>query len=578
MNKTNLREYSLNRIKRLIWFPIGVFVLSLFLVYSYSLYSRTDRHLKQIEPDLSAKIQSEYGLFANEVFLEQWDAVQLRLVQIKNRIENLFPHSSICLHVAASETSKTVSTCSQSDLQAQRTGATELLLGKKKIGSLSYSIRIQSAWRSLFSESLFLSLIISVTVTFLFIQWLGQLIERKIVIPLLTEVEIKSRDAAIGQMAAQVAHDIRSPLAALEIVTKNIATLSEEPRLLIRTAIDRIRTIADDLIKKSAEAKNQIQAKPAKALPEIDRLDQKPLIATKQSFSVLTTLESILSEKRTQYSKSVELSVVSEIGKSPYELFIQGNKTEFLRMISNLINNGVEALPEEKGTIEIQVSSNLQQSVKLAVVDTGIGIPKVLLDKIGHRGASFGKPSGTGLGLYHARKYIEDCGGTLKIKSTEGMGTTVEIVLPQAEKPDWFLSELNISSNETDSNDPLHIITVDDDSSVHAAWRIRLKEFSNINLISLRSPQEFDLEHSNRLYSLKNTLHLVDLEFSFDDVTGLDLIKKYNLSDRAVLVTNRYDDDQVQQECVTLGIRMIPKALVHAVPIVGKPCSVGGAE
>ena len=64
----------------------------------------------------------------------------------------------------------------------------------------------------------------------------------------LTRVLNLEKDAAVGRSTAQVAHDIRSPLAALSMVARNAHKLDEDERLVLRAAADRISEIAGSLL------------------------------------------------------------------------------------------------------------------------------------------------------------------------------------------------------------------------------------------------------------------------------------------------------------------------------------------
>ena len=65
------------------------------------------------------------------------------------------------------------------------------------------------------------------------------------------------------KIAQQVAHDIRSPLAALNAVTKNLSEVDEEKRLLIRRAVQRIDDIANDLSSKKVESRGETMFSPS---------------------------------------------------------------------------------------------------------------------------------------------------------------------------------------------------------------------------------------------------------------------------------------------------------------------------
>lgn len=100
----------------------------------------------------------------------------------------------------------------------------------------------------------------------------------------------------------------------------------------------------------------------------------------------------------------------------------------FSRIISNLVDNSLQALDKDQGLISISCTFSGDNFV-ISVEDNGKGISADLVSKLWAKGASFGKSSGTGLGLYHARSNIESWGGHCLLKSVEGKGTRVEVRL-----------------------------------------------------------------------------------------------------------------------------------------------------
>ncbi len=69
------------------------------------------------------------------------------------------------------------------------------------------------------------------------------------------------------------------------------------------------------------------------------------------------------------------------------------------------------------------------------VSDNGKGIPSHILARLGEHGISYGKKgteSGSGLGIYHAKKTVEEWGGKFEVRSREGIGTAIEIKLPKS--------------------------------------------------------------------------------------------------------------------------------------------------
>jgi signal transduction histidine kinase len=71
-----------------------------------------------------------------------------------------------------------------------------------------------------------------------------------------------------------------------------------------------------------------------------------------------------------------------------------------------------------------------ESSLQIRIQDNGKGIPKERIANLGSRGNTFGKKSGSGLGLFHAKRTIESFGGKFDIESEEGHGTSIFITLP----------------------------------------------------------------------------------------------------------------------------------------------------
>lgn len=212
--------------------------------------------------------------------------------------------------------------------------------------------------------------------------------------------------AALASLSAQVAHDIRSPLAALDSALKDVSQLPEEKRLLIRGAACRIRDIADDLLDKN-------RAAPAAGPCLLSGL-----------------IEEIAAEKRLQFRERAGVAVAVKTDPAAAGLRALARRAELGRALSNLVNNGVEAL-ERGGTVTIGLARD-GEFAALTVTDDGKGIPPEILAGLGARGQTVGKAGGCGLGLYQARTAAESCGGSLAITSEPGKGTSVTLRLPLA--------------------------------------------------------------------------------------------------------------------------------------------------
>jgi len=355
------------------------------------------------------------------------------------------------------------------------------------------------------------------------------------------------RMESLAQTASQVSHDIRSPLAALDMAIKEANELPEDLRLIIRSSVSRIRDIANNLLSKNRAQKSG----------EAEVAQEKKI----ETILLSSAIESLVSEKRMQFRSKLGVQIDFDITTESYGLFSKVELREFKRILSNLINNSVEAL-KEGGNVRVALTS-AQDKVEIKVSDNGKGIPPEILSKIGQKGETFGKAEGNGLGLYHARTTLESWGGGLKFESTVGVGTTIIITLLKSEAPSWFVRELKFKSDS-------RIVVIDDDSSIHQIWDGRFQSSipadAKIEVVHLSTPElarEWFKENGNN----KATTYLVDFEFLGSDSNGLKLISELGIEKDSHLVTSRYEEEHILKKCLESNIPLIPKNLSAFVPI-----------
>ncbi len=357
------------------------------------------------------------------------------------------------------------------------------------------------------------------------------------------------RDSAIAKTAAQVAHDIRSPLAALSMVSKYLSELPEQKRVIIRNAAQRINDIANNLLEK-----HRGKDKEKKVEANIKE-DIKPEL-------VSSLLDSLVSEKRIQMAhKFIEL--ILEVENSAHSIFVRLDAKELKRVISNLINNASEAIHGTRGIIRVTLEKE-PKMLTINIIDNGEGISEDILPKIKQGGMSVGKREGCGLRISGAIQNIKNWNGNHDIHSKVGEGTTFIIKLPITEAPDWFQSQLNIKLG-------MNVIVLDDDQSIHDVWETRFqKQIQNgkIVLEHFYTPSTF-IEYCQNLLPA-NTLFLIDYELLGFEETGLDLIEKLNLREQAILVTSRYEELEIRAKIIKLGIKTIPKNFAPSIPTVYK--------
>ena len=333
----------------------------------------------------------------------------------------------------------------------------------------------------------------------------------------------------------QVAHNIRSPLAALDTLMSNIHCLPEIERNHVRHAVNRIHDIANKLVQNNNSINSGLN-----------------------TYLLSELVASIIAEKRVEFQNFSNISIIHNKSNEEYGLFVNVDQIEFKNIISNTINNSKDAFANrENGKVEISITNPIQSEIKIEILDNGQGISSELLPELFKKGSTFGKASGKGEGLYHAKTNLEKWDGNIKIESEVNKYTRLEITLPKAHQPKWYLPCLKINSSGK-------VVIADDDSSVHQMWKKRFIDM-NINLIHLYSPQE--LINWNEKNSDKKIQYLIDYQFLNDKLNGLDLISKLKIEDKSVLVTSRHDDSEIQEKCISASVKLLPKQIVQLIPI-----------
>ncbi len=368
------------------------------------------------------------------------------------------------------------------------------------------------------------------------------------------------RSKELGDLAAEVAHDILTPLSALTRLVQIADALPEDQKRLLRSASERINDIANSLLDTNRKTKESGREIPV-VVSDAD-FDSKLLSPHLLSYLA----DPVVSEKRVQLSSNLGIKIQTNLPCS-YGLFARVEPVRFKRVISNLLNNAVEAI-EDTGEISLEISST-ENFICFSISDTGRGIPIEIMPQLMKRGFSFGKTSGSGLGLYQAKVAVEQWGGTLEIHSKVGKGTTVELRVPKANEPSWFVPKIVIPKVGT-------ICILDDDESIHHIWKQRIDEAAAPfgvapRIVNFASAFEMSLWHSENK-NAKDVFYLVDYELKGQEWTGLDVIRKLGISDRSILVTSRFEEVVGIQTFKDLDLQLLPKTFLSAIPLeIGTP-------
>lgn len=213
-------------------------------------------------------------------------------------------------------------------------------------------------------------------------------------------------------VARYVAHDIRSPIVSLQMALHAAQTqLDPQTKSALNNSAQRISDIANDVLTNHTPANRMSEARsPIQQLP----------------MSVSLSLKEMIDEKTLLCKGTSNITVVGTLAAD--DTLVEMRISDFKRVISNLIDNSIQALP--KGG-KIQVSYLRQHNeCCISIHDNGVGMTPKILNGILENGGSYGKPGGKGLGFQWAKNKIEEGNGRILVSSKEGIGTEVKIFLP----------------------------------------------------------------------------------------------------------------------------------------------------
>jgi len=235
------------------------------------------------------------------------------------------------------------------------------------------------------------------------------------------EVFVRSREkerlAALGEMSAGLAHEIRNPLGAIKGAAQFLDPSGDRPdsrflRVIIEET-DRLNRVVTQFLDYS-----------------------KPFSAEFVSTDVVRLVERSLDYLKPSLSTEVSL----KFSPSVRPAWVQAAPEQLQQVIVNLVLNSlkaIEARPEglTGGLIQVEIEVSGPRGggeVMISVEDNGIGIPRENLDKLFIPFFTT-RPSGTGLGLSISQRIVEAHRGRIEVSSEEGRFSRFSVILPYKE-------------------------------------------------------------------------------------------------------------------------------------------------
>ncbi|MGE5085028.1 MAG: sensor histidine kinase [Bacillota bacterium] len=148
---------------------------------------------------------------------------------------------------------------------------------------------------------------------------------------------------------------------------------------------------------------------------------------------IIPTLKTLIREKTAEFQSNPKVQLNLRLNDTPEDIEIPYSDKMIQRILSNLINNAIEAIDED-GSIFIDVQSK-QNAILVSVIDFGKGIPPEVLSKLQKyefqsHGKEHSHSSGTGIGLKSAFEELSKVGAKLHIESRIGIGTRIILEFP----------------------------------------------------------------------------------------------------------------------------------------------------
>lgn len=229
---------------------------------------------------------------------------------------------------------------------------------------------------------------------------------------------------------------------------------------------------------------------------------------------------------------------------------------ELRAILSNMVLNSIEAI-SERGSIVVRAIESTSRII-IKISDTGIGIPELIIPRLFEKDFSYKKEKGSGIGLYHAKTFISQWGGTIQVESIEGSGTIFTISLPIKDKASWHLEKLNVNPSTS-------IFILDDQQSALKLWKQKLAETSYLSQTFFYNDIS-DFEKDSFKWS-GDSIFLIDFDMGSLDKNGIELLKNVPQESLRCLVTGHFDDADIRNQCEALGFYLIPKSSIESLKI-----------
>lgn len=355
-------------------------------------------------------------------------------------------------------------------------------------------------------------------------------LKRRVITQFEKDVEFEKK-AGKAEIAREVRHNLRTPLAALMRIPQRLPSSLSNEKDLLEVTINQIKELVSKLD----------ESRPCDLVKSQSTQIYDTLLSARQEIKEIIP-------SRIDFKFEIEDMLCSDlVSHIPFEL---------RAILSNMVLNSIEAI-EGRGSIVVRAIESASRII-IKISDTGIGIPENIIPRLFEKDFSYKKEKGSGIGLYHAKSFISQWGGTIQAESIEGSGTIFTISLPIKDKASWHLEKLNVNPSTS-------IFILDDQQSALKLWKQKLEETSYLNQsFFYHDISEFEKD------SLKwngDSIFLIDFDMGSLDKNGIELLKSVPQESMRCLVTGHFDDLDVRNQCEALGFYLVPKSSIESLKI-----------
>jgi signal transduction histidine kinase len=306
------------------------------------------------------------------------------------------------------------------------------------------------------------------------------------------------RMAALGTLAAGIAHEINNPLC--YVIANLQLTLRQLP-----TALRDTKSELPTLVEEAIEGASRI-ASIVREIQQVSRASpDEPSIV-----EVRTVVESVL--RLTAHEIKHRARLDTEFEPTPA---VQIDRVRLEQVLMNLIVNAIHAIEEGRAlenTIRVNIGTSADGRVEIRIADSGCGIPDPAKPRVFDPFFTTKAPgSGTGLGLAISRAIVTAAGGDITFDSREGKGSVFSVLLPPAHPTRVESARSAVAAMLS----PLRILAIDDEVAILRSLK-RLLEPPHEVVMATAASEVMDLVRAR-------TFDVVLCDLSMPDMPGAEL-------------------------------------------------------